>query len=104
MLSPLACNYSDTLDAIYLGKSGVRIIEEWNEYQGLRTRLGSRIEDVNLPENFDIKSTRSMGRVAILATLATEQAIASAGLTNDPVLQSGRTGIAYGSGIGSTDA
>ena len=42
-----------------------------------------------------------MGRVALISTFATEQALQEAGLLNDPVLKEGRVGIAYGSGISS---
>jgi len=45
-----------------------------------------------------------MGRVVLMATLATEWALADAGLLGDPVLTSGQAGIAYGSASGSPDA
>jgi glycine dehydrogenase subunit 2 len=45
-----------------------------------------------------------MGRVSILATAASQAALEDAGLIDDPVLHSGRMGVAYGSSTGSTDA
>jgi len=39
--------------------------------------------------------------VARMAVFATEKALADAGLTEDPVVKSGRTGIAFGSSFGS---
>jgi 3-oxoacyl-[acyl-carrier-protein] synthase II len=42
-----------------------------------------------------------MGAVSRMATYATERALTAAGLIDDPVLRSGRTGIAYGSSFGS---
>lgn len=45
-----------------------------------------------------------MGRVSLLSTRATELALEQAGLIDDPVIKSGRTGIAYGSCTGSTRA
>jgi 3-oxoacyl-[acyl-carrier-protein] synthase II len=45
-----------------------------------------------------------MSRVALLATRASELALTDAGLLDDPVLQSGATGISYGSSTGSTEA
>jgi 3-oxoacyl-[acyl-carrier-protein] synthase II len=45
-----------------------------------------------------------MGRVALLATAASETALGDAGLLGDPILKSGRAGVAYGSSTGSTDA
>src|SRR5690606_925129 len=50
------------------------------------------------------KRKRSMGRVAMLAVRATELALESAALLNDPVLKSGDTGVAYGSATGSSEA
>ena len=49
------------------------------------------------------KTMRSMGRVAQLATAATENACADAGL-DEATLTNGRTGLAYGSTHGSSSA
>jgi 3-oxoacyl-[acyl-carrier-protein] synthase II len=45
-----------------------------------------------------------MGRVSLMATAASEVALQDAGLLGDPILQSGRVGVSYGSSSGSTDA
>ena len=45
-----------------------------------------------------------MGRVALLATRATELALEEAGLKESPVLHDHRTGVAYGSASGSPPA
>ncbi len=45
-----------------------------------------------------------MGRVAIMATLSAETALADAGLAGDPLVTSGKMGISYGSSIGSPAA
>ncbi len=42
-----------------------------------------------------------MGGVSRMATYATERALTAAGLIDDPVVRSGRTGVAYGSSFGS---
>ncbi len=85
-------------------KSGVRHIEAWEEYDGLNTKLGAPVADFEMPPSFSRKRTRSMGRVAMLATAASEKALRDSGLLDDPVLKSGRVGVAYGSSTGSTDA
>lgn len=85
-------------------KSGVCHMPEWEEYEGLNTKLGAPVTDFELPASFTRKRTRSMGRVAMLATSASERALADAGLLGDPLLQSGRVGVAYGSSTGSTQA
>jgi 3-oxoacyl-[acyl-carrier-protein] synthase II len=84
--------------------SGVRHMEAWEEYDGLHTKLGAPVSDFEEPASFNRKRTRSMGRVAMLATAASEKALTDSGLLGDAVLQSGRVGVAYGSSTGSTQA
>lgn len=84
------------------GKNAVRVVEEWREFDGLNTLLAAPVDDFVLPEHYTRKRIRSMGRVSLLATRATELALSRAGLLDDPVLTNGQTGIAYGSSTGST--
>lgn len=84
------------------GRNAVRKMPEWAEYKGLNTLLGAPIDDFSLPSHYTRKQTRSMGRVSLLSTRATELALEQAGLIGDPILTGGRTGIAYGSSTGST--
>ena len=78
-------------------------MQDWEKYKGLNTRLGAPA-DFSKPEHYSRKQIRSMGRVALMATYATELALIDAGLLNDPCLKNGQTGIAYGSCAGSFDA
>lgn len=103
-ISPLGATLEDTLSAVRSGKSGVKYISAWDEYQGLKTRLGSPIETEIELQNPKSKACRSMGRAALLSTAATEQALAQAQLHDQELLSSGRVGIAYGSGTGSPEA
>jgi 3-oxoacyl-[acyl-carrier-protein] synthase II len=84
--------------------SGIARMAEWDRFKDLNTRLGGPVLDFKLPPHFTRKVTRTMGRVAILATRATEVALEDAGLKGDPLVQSGEMGVAYGSCTGSTDA
>jgi len=84
------------------GQNAVRHMDEWLEYQGLNTHLGAPIDDFVLPAHYTRKRIRSMGRVSLLSTRATELALERAGLLDNPVLTNGDTGIAYGSSTGST--
>ncbi|AML59912.1 3-oxoacyl-[ACP] synthase [Serratia rubidaea] len=86
------------------GKSAVRYMAQWEAYLGLNARLGAPVDDFALPDHYTRKRIRSMGRVSLLATRATELALEQAGLLEDAVLTSGATGIAYGSSSGSTDS
>jgi 3-oxoacyl-[acyl-carrier-protein] synthase II len=75
-------------------RTGVRVVPQFGEYDGLKTRVGAPV-DVDLGD-LPKKKTRTMGRVALLSTWATQQAIADSGLDAD-FLSSGKVGIAYGS-------
>ena len=76
----------------------------WDCYEDMNTRLAAPITDFQLPDHYDRKRTRSMGRVAMLAVRATELALENAGLINHRVITNGKTGVSYGSATGSTDA
>lgn len=83
-------------------ENAVRYMPEWEVYDGLHTKLGAPIDNFELPEHYTRKKTRSMGRVSLLSTKATEIALEKSGLLNDPILTNGETGIAFGSSTGST--
>ncbi|MFC0141451.1 beta-ketoacyl-ACP synthase [Erwinia mallotivora] len=89
-------------EKILSGRNAVRKMPEWQVYQGLNTLLGAPVDDFTLPEHYTRKRIRSMGRVSLLATRASELALEQAGLLAHPVLTNGETGIAFGSSTGST--
>lgn len=95
-------NWQDVAAGLRSGKNAVRHMAEWQIYNGLNTMLGAPVENFTVPEHYTRKRIRAMGRVSLLATRATELALAQAGLLDDPILTSGETGIAYGSSTGST--
>lgn len=95
-------NWHQVLARLQAGKNAVQNMPEWLEYQGLNTNLAAPVNDFILPAHYTRKKIRSMGRVALLATRATELALEQAGLIDQPELSDGSTGIAYGSSTGST--
>lgn len=95
-------NWESVSMGLRSGKNAVRKMPEWQVYDGLHTLLGAPIDDFHLPEHYTRKRIRSMGRVSLLSTRATELALTQAGLLDNPVLTNGQTGIAYGSSTGST--
>lgn len=103
-ITALGESWGNIEPALRADSSGVRHMAEWDRYAELNTRLAAPIVDFKLPSHYTRKQTRTMGRVAQMATLATERALDDAGLKDDPLIGSGRTGIAYGSCTGSTDA
>jgi 3-oxoacyl-[acyl-carrier-protein] synthase II len=84
------------------GRNAVRTMPAWDAYKDLNTRLAAPIEGFAPPAHWTRKQLRSMGRVSQLAVRASELALTDAGLLGDPVLRSGRVGVACGSSIGST--
>ncbi|NND68255.1 MAG: beta-ketoacyl-ACP synthase, partial [Halioglobus sp.] len=79
-------------------------MDEWDEYEGLFTRLAGPVNDFEKPAHYGRKQVRTMGRVALMSTRASELALESAGLLGDDILGSGATGISYGSSAGSPPA
>jgi 3-oxoacyl-[acyl-carrier-protein] synthase II len=102
--SPIGNDWDTMRAHLREGRSGIRHMEDWERYAGLLTRLAAPVEHFALPDHYNRKNTRSMGRVSLLAVRATERALEDAGLLGDPVVTSGRTGVAYGSSVGSTPA
>lgn len=103
-LCPLGQDWTSVRDRLRAGRSGVSTVPEWSVYAGLDTRLAAPVDDFTVPDHYPRKKVRSMGRVALLATRATELALADAGLLNSPVVADGSTGISYGSTSGSPPA
>jgi 3-oxoacyl-[acyl-carrier-protein] synthase II len=88
--------------ALRRGRNAVRTMASWDMYKDLGTRLAAPIEDFAPPSHWNRKQLRSMGRVSQLAVRSAEIALTDAGLLGDPLLRSGRVGVACGSSIGST--
>ncbi|MBS4047196.1 MAG: beta-ketoacyl-ACP synthase [Alphaproteobacteria bacterium] len=83
------------------GETAIRAMPDWDRYVGINTRLAAPLPSFTGSDHYPRKKTRTMGAVARMSVYATERALQDAGLLNDPVVRSGRTGIAYGSSFGS---
>ena len=103
MLTALGEDWSDIGPALNSGKSGIRYMPEWEDMSDLNARLGGPIDNFRHEKIYPRQKARSMGRVATLLVYNSEKALEQAGLRNDPVLTSGRTGVAVGSSFGSTE-
>ncbi len=103
-LCPIGQSWSAVADALKQGRSGVAVHAELAKYTGMQTRLAATVTDFEVPEAWPRRATRSMGRVSLLATRATEVALEDAGLTGHALLGDGTTGISYGSTAGSPPA
>jgi len=102
LCSPIGHSLAAVTEALKRGRHGVVLMPEWAEVKGLSTRLGAVARDVPFPD-YPRKKVRSMGRVALLSTYATEQAFADAGIDPEK-LGPDEMGLAYGSTHGSSSA
>ncbi|WP_115718757.1 beta-ketoacyl-ACP synthase [Gallaecimonas mangrovi] len=100
-ISSLGHDWPSVKAAMQAGKNGIVRMEDWQQYQGMNTQLAGPV-DFSRPAHYSRKQIRSHGRVAMMATRASEVALERAGLLGAACLQDGSTGIAYGSSIGST--
>lgn len=101
-ITPLGNNWPSVAEKLKTQTTSIQRMDEWGKYKGLNTQLAAPT-DFSRPDHYSRKQIRGMGRVAMLATYATELALHDAGLIADPILKSGRAGIAYGSSSGSFD-
>ena len=103
-VTALGNTWADIRTAFAEGRTGVRFMPEWDQYTDINTRIAAPVDGFDVADRYPRKKTRTMGRVAMMAVYASEQALASARLLDHPVLTGGRTGAAYGSSFGSPDA
>jgi 3-oxoacyl-[acyl-carrier-protein] synthase II len=103
-ISPLGHDWPSARARLKTLRNVVQHIGEWDAYEGLHTRVGARAQPFDLPAHYNRKTTRSMGRVALMATRASELALLDAGLLGDPLVGSGHMGISYGSSAGTPAA
>ncbi len=103
-ISPLGHDWGTVSAQLKRCENAIVRMDAWNRYTGLNTRLAAPAQPFDIPSHFNRKTTRSMGRVALMATLASEAALRDAGLLGSPLLVQGGIGVAYGSSTGSPPA
>lgn len=102
VVCPLGSSLDPIESALRENRSGVRYMDEWATVNHMLTRIGAPA-DVPEIDELPRKVSRLMGRVSLLATVATGHAIAEARLETSE-LESGAIGLAYGSTHGSSSA
>jgi 3-oxoacyl-[acyl-carrier-protein] synthase II len=100
-ISSLGDNWPTIREAMHAGRTGVKMIQGWHHLTDLGNKIGSPADWFKHEGVFHRQQMRSMGRVAAMSVKAAETAIANAGLAGDPILRTGRTGVACGSSYGS---
>lgn len=103
-ISPVGSDWQTVWGNLENGRTGVRRMDEWNRYSGLNTRLGAPVPDFERPAHYPRRAVRGMGRIALMATRASELALEKAGLLDDERIRDGRMGVSYGSSTGSPSA
>ena len=99
--SPLGNSYDELYESLKAEKCGIEYVPEWEDINGLGTKVAGRVKDVDL-KAIPRKFRRSMGRVAQLAAVSTSDAIADAKLSKE-LLNSKRCGLAFGSTMGGNE-
>lgn len=102
-ITALGHNWQDFENNLRKKQNAVQIDDKLKSIDGLNTHLSAPILDFTKPAHYTRKQVRSMGRVSLMATTATEVALDDANLLSDEYFKSGRMGVAYGSSTGSTD-
>ena len=79
-ISPLGNDWAGIRTRLASYRNAITRMPEWADYDGLNTQLAAPAADFTLSERYTSKTTRSMGRVALMATRASELALIDAGL------------------------
>ncbi|MFO0710675.1 MAG: beta-ketoacyl-ACP synthase [Sandaracinus sp.] len=101
VLSPIGHNADECAASLRAMRGGIHRMPEWDHISDLQTRIGGKVTGIDLVAHFPRRRRRTQGTVGLYSMYATDQAIAQAGLS-EAILQSGRTGVAYGSTTGSS--
>ena len=108
MVSALGRDWETAYKNLKAYKNKIRYMPEWDSYTHLNAHIACPYDE-ELPK-FPRKKVRGMGRVALLSLVSTQDALKMAGLMKEDEddvideLKNGRTGIAYGTCMGSMDA
>ncbi|MBQ4379571.1 MAG: beta-ketoacyl-ACP synthase [Treponema sp.] len=104
IVSALGRDWQTILKNLKAKKNFVKYMPEWDEkFPLMNTRLCAPVEFEIDKTKYSRKDIRGMGRVAQMALTATDAALSDAGLLGCEEITQGRTGLAYGSSIGSVD-
>ncbi|MCC7461666.1 MAG: beta-ketoacyl-ACP synthase [Gammaproteobacteria bacterium] len=102
-VSALGSTWRDARPRLATCRNAVVRMPEYAGFRGLNSNLAAPA-DFQVPAHYSRKQLRSMGRVAVMAVRASEQALEQSGLLGDALLGSGQMGVAFGSSSGSPPA
>lgn len=104
LASPLGSKVEIAFERLKVFKNCVEHWEDLDVYDKLNTKLAARVQGFEVPKHFTRKVIRTMGPVSVMAVATAEEALSQAGLLDNPIISSGKTGVSYGSSSGSLDA
>ena len=99
-VSPYGVGVPTLVDNCWHGRSAVRCMDEWRSIKGLGSFLAAPVPDIDPKKYLPRSARRTMGDMAIHATIAAREALDDAGITEEQ-LHSGDIGIAIGTTTGS---
>lgn len=102
-VSPFGLGVASLLDGVWAGKSAIRYMDEWADVEGLNCRIAAPVPELDYKKLLARAVRRTMGPMAVHATLAAKEAIEDASLLASQIT-SEDTGIVIGSTTGSASA
>lgn len=99
--SPLGSTVEIAFERLKTYKNCIEYWTELDEIKNMNTRLCAKVAGFQKPEHFTRKVTRTMGTVALMSAVTSENAIKDANLLGNPIITNGRCGVSYGSSTGS---
>ena len=99
--SPLGSTVETAFERLKTYQNCIEYWAELDEIKNMNTRLCAKVKGFIKPEHFTRKVTRTMGNVALMSAVTSENAIKDANLLGNPIITNGRCGVSYGSSTGS---
>lgn len=101
-LTPIGNNIKEYLEALQNGVSGANLITHFDA-TSFKTQFACEIKNFDFTSVLDRKELRRLDKFAIYGTVASDEAIADAGLDSEQ-LDLDRVGVIWGSGIGGLES
>ena len=99
IISPIGNSPEQVFESLLNNDSGIKIIKGWDGIKGLNTNIAGKCDGFD-PKRINRKDRRTMGSMAIMASLSALDAISQSGL-DEKTVKSSHTGVVMGSTTGS---
>ncbi|MFN3856757.1 MAG: beta-ketoacyl-ACP synthase [Caulobacter sp.] len=101
-ITSMGRDWSEISGRMRAGETGIRYMPEWERLTDMGIKVAGGADWFEHEGHFPRQAMRSMGRVSVMSVDAADRALQMAGLKDDPILRTGRVGVAAGSSYGST--